>query len=227
MAYLELRDIEKAYGGKKNRCPVLQGLTLSIEQGEMTAVMGKSGCGKSTMLNIMGGLDWADSGEYEVAGKAIGKLKGEALARFRRKHIGFVVQNFALIDDMTVSQNIELPLRYRGISPNRRRETVARLLEELEIEGKGQELTRDLSGGERQRVAIARAIACEPDILLADEPTGALDEKTGGEILKILHGLNQKGKTILIVTHEPSVARECGRILYMKDGKIAREKTVN
>ncbi len=226
MAYIMLKDIHKAYGSKKNRTPVLNGLEMKIERGEMVAVMGKSGCGKSTLLNIMGGLDWADSGEYEVDGISIGGLKGDSLAKFRKKNIGFVVQNFALIDDMTVYKNIALPLRYHGKTQENIRETIKQLMLELEIAGKEEELTRDLSGGERQRVAIARAIACEPNIILADEPTGALDEKTSNEILKIFHRLNQKGKTIIIVTHEKSVACQCNKIYYMADGKIDGESEV-
>lgn len=220
MAYIMLNNIQKAYGGKKNRTPVLDGLEMEVAQGEMVAVMGKSGCGKSTLLNIMGGLDWADSGEYVVDGVSVSGLQGDALAKFRKEHIGFVVQNFALIDDMTVYKNIALPLRYHGKSQEYIHQTIERLTQELEITGKEEEFARDLSGGERQRVAIARAIACEPDIILADEPTGALDEKTSAEILKILCGLNKKGKTIIIVTHEKSVACRCHKIYHMADGKM-------
>ena len=218
---IELVDVKKTYGKSGAAVSALQGVSLSIKKGEMVAIMGKSGCGKSTLLNTLGGLITMDSGEYIYKGKKIVTTKQKELTRFRRKEIGFVVQYFALIDDMTIHKNVEIPLKYLGYSSKERKEKVLKALEELELSEKRKAYPTELSGGQQQRVAIARAIVKEPDLILADEPTGALDEATGEVVMDIFRKLNNQGKTIIIVTHDPNVAAKCDRIIRLRDGKVA------
>lgn len=218
---IELVDVKKTYGKSGAAVSALQGVSLSIKKGEMVAIMGKSGCGKSTLLNTLGGLITMDSGEYYYKGKKVVTTKQKELTRFRRKEIGFVVQYFALIDDMTIHKNVEIPLKYLGYSSKERKEKVLKALEELELSEKRKAYPTELSGGQQQRVAIARAIVKEPDLILADEPTGALDEATGEVVMDIFRKLNNQGKTIIIVTHDPNVAAKCDRVIRLRDGKVA------
>lgn len=229
MSLIELENIQKTYGSRRARHgtrpdePVvhaLRGVDLRVEQGEMVAIMGKSGSGKSTLLNILGALDRMTGGSYRFDGKEVPVASPTRSAAFRRSHIGFIVQDFALIEDMTVFENVALPLRQ---SRTRQKEVVRRvggILEKLGIGDKARTTPLKLSGGEQQRVAIARAVVHEPDLLLADEPTGALDEETERGILEVLHQLHRAGRTIVMVTHDQNVADECGRTIRLRDGRV-------
>lgn len=217
---IELKEICKTFGKKEARVEALRGVNLSIREGEMTAIMGKSGSGKSTLLNILGGMMSADSGGYWYDKKAVNFGSQRELTKFRRNEIGFVVQYFALADDLNIFQNVALPLKYQGYSGKKIKEMVMDALRELEIEDKAKAYPCELSGGQQQRAAIARAVVKQPRVILADEPTGALDEATGEAVQEIFHKLNEKGKTVIIVTHDGKVAGHCGRIIYMKDGMI-------
>jgi len=205
---------------RENVVHALQKINFTVENGEFVAVTGKSGSGKSTLLNCLGGLGSLTSGEYWFGEKNISKLNAEALAEFRNKNIGFIVQHFALIPDMTVFKNIALPLRYAKQPKAETKRRVEELCMQMEIEDKIYAYPNQLSGGQCQRVAIARALACSPSLLLADEPTGALDEQTSINILQIFKKLNQQGMTIIMVTHDEAIAKSCSHIVNIKDGII-------
>jgi putative ABC transport system ATP-binding protein len=190
-----------------------------VEDGEMVAIMGKSGSGKSTLLNIIGGLDTFDQGEYYYKGKKTVFKNQEQMARFRRNKIGFIMQNFALIEHKTVFDNVALPLRYNRLSRKTIENRVRQELSNMGLQDKAKRYPYQLSGGECQRVAIARALINEPELILADEPTGALDSNTEEEIMNILQDFNRRGKTIIIVTHDHNIATMCNRIINILDGK--------
>lgn len=217
---IEMRDIWKTFGKKEAKVEALRGASLSISQGEMVAIMGKSGSGKSTLLNILGGMMPADSGEYTYHSKPLNGKSQRELTKFRRDEVGFVVQYFALVDDLNIFQNVSLPLKYQGYSKKKIQEMVMAALQELEIEDKAKAYPSELSGGQQQRAAIARAIVKRPSVILADEPTGALDESTGDSVQEIFHRLNASGKTVIIVTHDAKIAEGCGRIICLKDGRV-------
>lgn len=212
-----LKNISKQY---REETTILKGVDLCIEDGDYIALMGPSGAGKTTLMNIMGCLDRATQGEYFLDGNEISDYPEKEKARLRNEKFGFVVQDFALINEMTVYENVRLPLRYRKKRLKKEREHIESILKSLEIEDKKEIRVCDLSGGQQQRVAIARAIVNSPEIILADEPTGALDQETGREVMEIFSKLNQQGKTIIIVTHDPNIAAKCNRIIKMVDGKI-------
>lgn len=214
---IELKNISKQY---REETTILKGVDLCIEDGDYIALMGPSGAGKTTLMNIMGCLDRATQGEYFLDGNEISDYPEKEKARLRNEKFGFVVQDFALINEMTVYENVRLPLRYRKKRLKKGREHIESILKSLEIEDKKEIRVCDLSGGQQQRVAIARAIVNSPEIILADEPTGALDQETGREVMEIFSKLNQQGKTIIIVTHDPNIAAKCNRIIKMVDGKI-------
>lgn len=214
---IELKNISKQY---REETTILKGVDLCIEDGDYIALMGPSGAGKTTLMNIMGCLDRATQGEYFLDGNEISDYPEKEKARLRNEKFGFVVQDFALINEMTVYENVRLPLRYRKKRLKKEREHIESILKSLEIEDKKEIRVCDLSGGQQQRVAIARAIVNSPEIILADEPTGALDQETGREVMEIFSKLNQQGKTIIIVTHDPNIAAKCNRIIKMVDGKI-------
>ncbi|MEG1132541.1 MAG: ABC transporter ATP-binding protein [Romboutsia sp.] len=220
MAFIELKDIIKIYGKNESTVRALNGLSLSIESGEMLAIIGKSGSGKSTLLNILGGLISFDEGGYIFNNKKINGSKEKDLVKFRRENISFIVQDFALINNMTVFDNIALPLEYQKISKKETKRRVFEVLDQLDIKEKAYNYPNEISGGQAQRVAIARAIVKNPELILADEPTGSLDQKTGNNVIEILKNLNMGGKTIIIVTHDLKIAENCKRIVYVQDGKI-------
>ena len=221
---ISLREICKTYGKGDGLVTALNPIDLDIQKGEMVAIMGKSGSGKSTLLNLLAGLDVPDSGTYVYDGKEINTKNQNKMAKFRRSDVGFVVQHFALIDEYSVQQNIALPLRYgklKGVSTKKR---VKEIAERLEIADKLRKYPSQLSGGQAQRVAIARAIAHKPSLLLADEPTGALDEETGKSIMNLFKEINKEGTTVIVVTHDANVASFCQRTIRLHDGNIISEE---
>ncbi|RXI48502.1 ABC transporter ATP-binding protein [Clostridium tetani] len=224
MEILKLNNISKIYGMNNNKLNALKDINLTINEGELIAIIGASGSGKSTLLNIMGTLDNSTSGEYMVDGKDINNLNSADLARLRNKYFGFIVQNFALINDYTVYENIEIPLEYGKVKSKDRKKIISETLDILSMKDKMNKTPKQLSGGQCQKVAIARALVNDPRIILADEPTGALDRKTGQDIMEILKKLNrQKGKTIIMVTHNLELATRCDRIIKLQDGKIVED----
>ena len=205
---------------------VLKGINLHVEKGEMVAIMGSSGSGKSTLLNIIGILDELDSGEYTLDGIEIKDLTEKKAAQYRNKFLGFVFQSFNLINFKNALENVALPLYYQGLKRKERQEKAMFHLEKVGLADWSTHLPNELSGGQKQRVAIARALAAEPKLLLADEPTGALDSTTSQEIMQFLQQLNDEGKTILIVTHEEDISLMCKRIVRLKDGVIMEDKKI-
>lgn len=220
MNILELKNIVKDYGKGEGLVTALRNVNLSINKGEMIAIMGPSGSGKSTLLNILGFLDKPTSGEYLFEGENVKNFNENHLAKYRNEKIGFVVQNFALIDDYTVYQNINIPLDYGKIKKSERKVRIKKIVEKVGLSEKINKLPKELSGGQNQRVAIARALINNPEIILADEPTGALDLNTGEEIMSIFKDLNKEGKTIIIITHDKNIANKCNRIINIKDGIV-------
>ena len=218
MAYIEANGIHKTFGKGHAAVHALRGASLSVDKGEMVAVMGKSGSGKSTLLNILGGLMTMDEGELYVDGKKVDFRKKKYLLNYRRREVGFVVQYFALIDDMNVYRNVSLPLRYQGIPRAKIKQRTTKMLQHLGIEEKAKAYPGELSGGQQQRAAIARALVKNARIILADEPTGALDEGTGDDVMKLFQRLKKKDRAIIIVTHDNKVAEYCDRIVYLRDG---------
>lgn len=220
MAIIEISDLEKTYGKGEGSTYALKGVSLSVEEREMVAIMGKSGSGKSTLLNILGGIVNADSGNYYFAGENVVNNGKRRNIRLRREHIGFIVQHFALIDEINVYQNIELPLKYQKIKNKERKVLVLDMIKKMGLYEKTKKLPTELSGGQKQRVAIGRALVKNPDIILADEPTGALDEATGNRVMNIFEEMHKAGKTIIIVTHDEKIAKRCDRTIRLMDGKI-------
>lgn len=218
MELLSLKNISKYYG-KKQQIKALDGFSAIVQEKEMLALMGKSGSGKSTILNIISGIDLTDSGNYVFEKEDITRKKGDAMTLFRRKNIGIVMQHFALVEDMDCFENIALPLRLEKINKREIYNRVGEVANKLGIADKLKKLPRELSGGEAQRVAIARAIINKPKLILADEPTGALDEENSLKIMEIFKQLNDEGITLIVVTHDPEVAAKCRRTIWIKDGK--------
>ena len=220
MALIELNDINKTYTGAQP-LHVLKGINLSIEKGEFVSIMGASGSGKSTLLNILGILDNYDTGTYILDGKLIKDLSEKQAADYRNRMIGFIFQSFNLINFKTAVENVELPLYYQGMSRHKRRELAMEYLEKMGLTDWAGHFPNEMSGGQKQRVAIARALITSPRIILADEPTGALDSKTSVEVMNLLTRLNKEdGMTIIVVTHESGVANQADKIIHIKDGII-------
>lgn len=220
---IELKNIIKKFyiGGEEFRA--LDDVDLKIEKGEFIAIIGPSGSGKSTLMNILGLLDVPDSGEYILDGMAVNKLHENELAVIRNKKIGFIFQNFNLLPKMNAIENIQLPLIYRGMEDKESKKIAYEVLEQVGLKGREKHLPSQLSGGQQQRVAIARAIAGKPEIILADEPTGALDSKTTLEIMQKLKELNEQGQTIILITHDSNVAKQAKKIVKILDGKLYKE----
>lgn len=217
---IKLENINKVYKNGDISVHALKNINLHIKEGEFTAIMGQSGSGKSTMMNILGCLDLLSSGKFYLDGVSIDSLNDNELAEIRNKKIGFIFQSFNLLPKLSAIENVELPMAYGRIHPKERRIKALEALRKVGLEERKDHKPNELSGGQRQRVAIARAIASNPSILLADEPTGNLDSKSEEEIMEIFKGLNREGVTIVIVTHEPSIGKECKRRVIFKDGEI-------
>lgn len=205
---------------------ILKGLTFTIEHGEFVAIIGPSGSGKSTLMNMLGCLDIANEGDYFLDGQEIRKLSDNKLAQIRNEKIGFIFQNFNLLPKLSAVENVELPLIYRGVSHRERREIARNALIRVGLEERIDHRPAELSGGQQQRVAIARALAGTPPILLADEPTGALDSKTGKEVLQMIKELNEQGHTIILITHDLEIAEQAKRIIRIQDGDLVEDRRI-
>ena len=220
---IKIENLTKIFRTEEVETVALDGVSLSVEQGEFVAIMGPSGCGKSTLLNIMGLLDNPTSGSYILDGEEVGHLKESQRTSVRKGKIGFVFQSFNLIDELNVEENIELPLKYIGVPQKERRERVVEILRRLELSHRAKHYPQQLSGGQQQRVAIARAVVMNPKLILADEPTGNLDSKNGLEVMQLLTQLNNEGTTIVMVTHSQRDAGFAQRIINLLDGQIVPE----
>lgn len=230
---IKIKNIIRVYGSKDNKNFALNNVSLNIEKGEMIAIMGPSGSGKSTLLNILGCIDVPTSGEYNLNNISVMTLNKTELAKVRNENIGFVFQNFALLNDYSIYENVELPLIYRNKIGNKKlskkeiKEKSLSMLEKTGVISQEQKFPPELSGGQQQRVAIARALVGDTDIILADEPTGALDQKTGESIIELLKKINETGKTVIIVTHDINIAKKCKRLIELKDGNIIRDENIS
>ncbi|APS38423.1 MULTISPECIES: ABC transporter ATP-binding protein [Salegentibacter] len=224
---IEIKDLHKSYKMGSNSLHVLKGINFSVAEGELVSIMGSSGSGKSTLLNILGMLDEADGGSYTLDGVPIKNLNEKIAARYRNKFLGFIFQSFNLISYKNALDNVALPLYYQGIKRGERIDKAMSYLEKVGLADWAGHLPNELSGGQKQRVAIARALASDPKVLLADEPTGALDSKTSYEVMNLIQEINDEGRTILVVTHEPDIAAMTKRIVNLKDGRIIQDTPVN
>ena len=222
---LEIKNLKKSYFLGNTPVPVIHGINMHIKRNEYVSIMGPSGSGKSTLMNILGCLDTATSGHYYLNGIDVSTLSDDELSVMRNKEIGFIFQSFNLLPRLDAIQNVELPLIYSGIPRHERRERALNALEKVDLSDRVNHKPTELSGGQRQRVAVARALVTNPGILLADEPTGALDSKTGIEIMRLFDELHKEGNTIILITHEQGVASYAHRNIYLKDGMIHSDES--
>ena len=223
---INIKDLHKSYNMGSNSLHVLKGINFSVSEGELVAIMGSSGSGKSTLLNIIGMLDNYDKGSYELDNILIKDLNETKAANYRNKFLGFVFQSFNLINYKSAVDNVILPLYYQGIKRKEREKTALDYLDNVGLKNWASHLPSELSGGQKQRVAIARAMVSKPKVLLADEPTGALDSSTSSDVMSIIQKINNSGKTILVVTHEEDIAKMCKRVVKLKDGVIVEDKKI-
>jgi putative ABC transport system ATP-binding protein len=223
MGLITTTDLWKTYVMGSEEIHALRGVSINIEKGEYVAIMGPSGSGKSTLMNLIGCLDTPTKGTYSLNGKEVGSMNDDELARIRNEEIGFVFQTFNLLPRATALHNVELPLVYAGVSGKDRVERAKLALQKVELTGRASHRPNELSGGQRQRVAIARALVNDPSILLADEPTGNLDSKTGEEIMGVFSRLHEGGNTIILVTHEPDIAAHAHRVIHIRDGQVEKD----
>ena len=222
---IELRDVYKIYSeGLESEVRALDGISLTIDQGEFVAVVGQSGCGKSTLMNVLGCLDIPTRGTYLLDGTDVQDLSDGQLSHIRNQQIGFIFQQYNLIQTLTVQENVELPLIYRGIDPIDRKELALEALERVGLADRRRHYPTQMSGGQQQRVAIARAISTHPPVIMADEPTGALDSRTGQQVLKFLQQLNREGSTIILITHDNGIAATAPRMVRLSDGKVISDQ---
>ena len=217
---IKLENIYKIYYMGDEEVHANDGIDLTIEKGEFVSIVGKSGCGKSTLMNILGALDVPTSGSYYLGGEDTAEMTDDELSEIRNKMIGFVFQQYNLLPKMSILENVELPLLYQGVKEKERKERAMEQLKRVGLKEKAGNLPKQLSGGQQQRVSIARALAGSPQLILADEPTGALDSKTSKEVLNFLKELNEEGKTVIVITHDPTIAVEAKRVVQLMDGKI-------
>ena len=223
---IQIKDLHKSYHMGNNSLHVLKGINFEVKEGELVSIMGSSGSGKSTLLNILGMLDEADEGTYTLGNVPIKNLNEKIAANYRNKFLGFIFQSFNLINYKSALDNVALPLYYQGVPRKERVEKAMHYLDKVGLTPWSHHLPNELSGGQKQRVAIARALASDPKVLLADEPTGALDTKTSYEVMELIQGINDDGKTILIVTHEADIAKMTKRIVNLKDGLIIDDNVI-
>ena len=222
---IELRDVYKIYGeGLESEVRALDGVSLTIDRGEFVAIVGQSGSGKSTMMNVLGCLDVPTRGDYLLDGTDVRELTDKELSHIRNKQIGFIFQQYNLIQDLTVLENVELPLIYQGIRVDDRYDLATEALARVGLAGRMKHRPTEMSGGQQQRVAMARAIAAKPPIIMADEPTGALDSRTGHEVLEFLQQLNREGTTVILITHDNGIAATARRCVRLQDGKVVEDR---
>lgn len=227
MSLIELTKVCKVFSTPDEKIYALNNINFSVDKGEMVTIIGQSGSGKSTLMNILGCLDTPTSGEYRLDGADISHLKDSALSNIRNRKIGFIFQSFNLVPSLSALENVELPLTYRGIPRNKKKEMALKALEKVGLKNRVKHRPNQLSGGQQQRVAIARAIAASPPVILADEPTGNLDSKSSKEIINILFDLHKQGKTVILITHDDELAKLSPRIISIYDGKIRHNEAQN
>jgi len=223
MAIIRMQDIRKTYDTGKVKVEALKGVDLEINEGEMVAIVGPSGSGKSTLMNLLGCLDTPTSGRYELGGQAVSGVSRDELAEIRNRRVGFVFQNFNLLPHITSLENVEMPMLFGGLRPVERRKRSTELLERVGLGDRIDHKPTELSGGQMQRVAIARALAMNPDIVLADEPTGNLDSTAGSDIMSIFTDLWKQGRTMIVITHDQALARRASRVVEIRDGRITAD----
>lgn len=223
MHLIEVRDVYKIYNPGENQVNALDGVSITIDEGEFVAIIGQSGSGKSTLMNMLGLLDTPTRGEYYINGKLVDDLTDDQMSVIRNEEIGFIFQGFNLISSLSALENVELPLVYRGMPKQERREISQQALERVGLGSRIHHLPAEMSGGQQQRVAVARAIAAKPPVILADEPTGNLDTKSTKEVMAILHELKDEGRTVIVITHDNEIAEEAERVIRIRDGKVVED----
>ena len=223
MHLIDVRDVYKIYNPGENQVNALDGVSITIDEGEFVAIIGQSGSGKSTLMNMLGLLDVPTSGEYYINGKLVEDLTDDEMSVIRNEEIGFIFQGFNLISSLTALENVELPLVYRGMRKEERRQISKDALERVGLGARMNHLPAEMSGGQQQRVAVARAIAARPPVILADEPTGNLDTKSTKEVMAILHELKDEGRTVIVITHDNEIAEEAERVIRIRDGKVVED----